>query len=534
MDNTLADGRYELLHKLGEGGMATVWRAHDHRLGVERAVKILIAGHERSTALTERSRREARLMAQLEHPNIVQVHDVGEHEGRTWVVMSLVERGSLADHVKRFGPMPPRLASRVIEGVLQALVAAHELGVIHRDIKPHNVLVDRLGNVRLADFGIAMASGEDPLTRTGALMGTWAYMPPEQRSSAKSVEPRSDLYAVGAMLLNLLRDIEPHDLHNAEAHEEQLEGVPDALAAFIIRCTRYQPAERFGSAASALTALRALDLPADPEGTPSLGTGWVAPGEYPPTEPRQTQETLLAYGTDPVPTGVTLGVDPDQPDDDGPVVDPEAPTALGAPTIVLGIDEEPPLFRGPPPRMPVGPLVAVLAVLLLAGPLVVVGGLGLVGQTLDTPPAPLPEPALTVPEPSVVEPVPTPVFAPSPAPTPAPAVPDPAPVVPPVEVEAPAPPPPEPPPEPVEPQVVAPVEAVETGQVMVFSLPASEVFIDGASHGSGRVRADLPYGAHRVRLVPGEGRPVERVLTVDGAGPVRFCWDFQEDAVCSR
>src|SRR5688572_6124940 len=126
--------------------MATVWRALDNRLGVERAVKILLRP-SRSVSKSHRARfdRESQVMARLEHPHIVAVHDVGEDDGHVWLVMSLLKRGSVAQHLARFGPMPARQACTVAMAVLDALVAAHAQGVVHRDVKPHNVLIDDRG-----------------------------------------------------------------------------------------------------------------------------------------------------------------------------------------------------------------------------------------------------------------------------------------------------------------------------------------------------------------------------------------------------
>ncbi|MEQ1572087.1 MAG: serine/threonine-protein kinase, partial [Myxococcota bacterium] len=261
---SVGDGRYELLEQIGEGGMASVWRAHDRRLGVERAVKLM---RPQLTSASARTRfdREARLMARLEHPHVVPVHDVGS-DGDVWyMVMSLLRSGSVAGHVDAFGPLAPRQACQVVQSVLDALQAAHAAGIVHRDVKPQNVLIDDRGEVRLADFGIARSTDRS-MTHTGAVLGTFAFMPPEQRVNSKDADARSDLYAVGALLVAVLLGELPQDLFHPAALAAQAERIPAPLRPFVERCTRFTPAERYDDAAAALAALRAAAeaLPPDP------------------------------------------------------------------------------------------------------------------------------------------------------------------------------------------------------------------------------------------------------------------------------
>ena len=253
--------------------MATVWRARDTRLGVERAVKILRSHLSEGKART-RMEREARVMAGLEHPHVTPIHDVGVDEHGIWIVMTLLSGGSVAERLGSGGPMRPREACRVALGVLSALEAAHAKGIVHRDIKPHNVLFDRDGGARLTDFGIARVASERGFTQTGAIMGTWAYMAPAQRVSARSADPRSDIYGVGALLAAMLTSHEPVDLHDPRGHAEQLAGIDPGVADVIKACTAFGISDRPNSAKAVQTMLRAAmaRLPEDPARIAGLDT----------------------------------------------------------------------------------------------------------------------------------------------------------------------------------------------------------------------------------------------------------------------
>ena len=156
----LADGRYRLITVLGVGGMATVYKAFDGRLQVPRAIKILSPELGLRPSLRARFESEASMMALLEHPNIVRIYDVGADGDRAYIVMELVDGGSLLDRVKTGGKLPPNLALRVTIDMLDALGVAHKRGVVHRDIKPHNILLSSDGNLRITDFGIARMQNE--------------------------------------------------------------------------------------------------------------------------------------------------------------------------------------------------------------------------------------------------------------------------------------------------------------------------------------------------------------------------------------
>ncbi|MEV6405935.1 serine/threonine-protein kinase [Streptomyces bobili] len=206
-------GRYRLEARLGRGGMGIVWRATDRLLGRRVAVKELVQDDalsaEQARARRDRTLREARAVAQLSHPHIIVVHDVVEEDERPYIVMELIEGGSLADRIAQRGPIDPREAARIGADLLGALRAAHAAGVLHRDIKPANVLVDSAtGRAVLTDFGIAQVAGATTLTETGSFVGSPEYTAPE-RMSGERTGPASDLWSLGALLCTALSGESP-------------------------------------------------------------------------------------------------------------------------------------------------------------------------------------------------------------------------------------------------------------------------------------------------------------------------------------
>jgi serine/threonine protein kinase len=311
----LCGGRYRLAEPLGQGGMATVWRAWDATLRVERAIKLLSPEKLEDPAARARFLSEARTMAGLDHPGVLRVHDLGQDGPWVYMVMELATGGSLWDWMQRHGPMPPRLAVRLLLPVAHALEAAHAAGVVHRDVKPRNIMLGSDGQPHLADFGIArVRHAADPgLTRTGSSLGTWGYMAPEQRKDARAVDARADVYALGATLWALLAGEVPVDLFAWDVAAD-LGEQPEPLLALIRRATRFDPGERFESMAVMATALTTLlqDLPPDPAGTPALAaptrpgsdalapTRTAAPSPPPPSRPRwpiAAAAIALALGT---------------------------------------------------------------------------------------------------------------------------------------------------------------------------------------------------------------------------------------------
>ncbi len=231
----------------------------DDLLHVHRAVKILHPKLAQNESIRTRFLSEARTMAALAHPNVVTVHDFGQEDKRIYIVMEWMGGGSLADLLERHGPLSPHTVIGYLLPVLDALTVAHERSIVHRDIKPDNVLLSDRGVPKLSDFGIAhVASMNRSLTRTGAAMGTWAYMAPEQRVDAKHADHRADIYAIGATLFNLITDREPLDLYATNLHAKLFAGVDDQLAALIRQATHYEPEDRYDSAEALAAALSAV------------------------------------------------------------------------------------------------------------------------------------------------------------------------------------------------------------------------------------------------------------------------------------
>ncbi|MER5375785.1 serine/threonine-protein kinase [Streptomyces sp. NPDC002553] len=212
-DGRVIAGRYRLETRLGRGGMGVVWRATDRLLGRRVAVKELVQDDALSAAEArgrrDRTLREARAVAQLSHPHIIVVHDVVEEDERPYIVMELVDGGSLADRIAEGGPVEPREAARIGADLLGALSAAHAAGVLHRDIKPANVLIEAgTGRAVLTDFGIAQVAGATTLTETGSFVGSPEYTAPE-RMSGERTGPASDLWSLGALLCTALSGESP-------------------------------------------------------------------------------------------------------------------------------------------------------------------------------------------------------------------------------------------------------------------------------------------------------------------------------------
>ncbi|MFE9885197.1 protein kinase [Streptomyces scopuliridis] len=208
----LLAGRYRLAESIGSGGMGKVWRAHDEVLHRVVAIKELTAGRYVSEAdravLHQRTQKEARAAARISHPGVVTVHDVLEHDGRPWIVMQYVDGPSLADAAKESGRIDHREAARIGLAVLGALRAAHAAGVLHRDVKPGNVLLARDGRVLLTDFGIAAIEGDSTITRTGELVGSIDYLAPE-RVRGGDPGPASDLWSLGVTLYTAVQGVSP-------------------------------------------------------------------------------------------------------------------------------------------------------------------------------------------------------------------------------------------------------------------------------------------------------------------------------------
>ena len=196
-------GRYKLVELLGQGGMATIFRGHDTQLGRDVAVKVLRAEYGRDPAFVARFRQEAQAAAALSHPNVVQVFDYGMESGDPFIVMEMIDGGDLAAVLKERGAFEPLAAARIAQQIYEALDAAHGRGIVHRDIKPTNVLLTSAGRVKVADFGIARAFSEAQLTMPGTTLGSVHYFSPEQ-ARGEMVTTASDVYSAGLVLFEML------------------------------------------------------------------------------------------------------------------------------------------------------------------------------------------------------------------------------------------------------------------------------------------------------------------------------------------
>jgi len=260
----LAGGRYVLERPLGHGGMAVVMLGRDTALDRSVAVKLLADSVRGDRDLRERFLREGRFAAQLSHPNVVAVYDSGEEDGQPYIVMEHVEGATLAEEVQRRGPLPPAEVAELGRQACAGLQHAHERGVVHRDVKPQNLLLDRRGTLKVADFGIARAGdGSATITQAGTLLGTAAYMAPET-VHGRPATPLSDVYSLGAVLYELATGKTPRqvttiaDLARDERTPlpgEHVDGLPPRLEATIMRCLDSDPARRPSSAADLGLAL---------------------------------------------------------------------------------------------------------------------------------------------------------------------------------------------------------------------------------------------------------------------------------------
>ena len=211
---TVLDDRYDVVRPLGSGGMGEVYLARDRVLGRDVALKVLRTQYAGDAEFAERFKREAMSAASLSHPNIIQVYDRGEtEEGASYIAMEYVPGGTLKERISREGPLEAADAARLGAQVAEALGAAHDRGMVHRDIKPQNVLLAARGGAKVADFGIARAGSSATISRTGSVMGTAAYMSPEQ-ALGKPATPKSDLYSLGVVLYEALTGELPYTADN--------------------------------------------------------------------------------------------------------------------------------------------------------------------------------------------------------------------------------------------------------------------------------------------------------------------------------
>jgi beta-lactam-binding protein with PASTA domain/tRNA A-37 threonylcarbamoyl transferase component Bud32 len=346
--NTLFDGRYRIIRKLGTGGMANVYLAEDEVLGRRVAIKILNDRHAGDDQFVERFRREAKNAASLSHPNIVSIYDRGEAEGTYYIAMEYLDGRTLKELITARGPAPIHLAIDYARQILAAIRFAHRHGIVHRDIKPHNVLVDGEGRLKVTDFGIARA-GTSQMTEAGSIIGTAQYLSPEQARGAP-VDQTSDLYSVGVVLYELLTGVVPFSGDTpVEIAMKHLSSVPDPPSAkraevprdldmVVMRALAKDPAERYHSAEEMDADLRRV----------SRGVA-ISPA---------TEEAATAIISRPPPTAVTE-------------VRPRQPVPYAPPAAYYDYDE--------PPRRAIWPWLVALFFVVAA----VVGGYFLYDQVQD-------------------------------------------------------------------------------------------------------------------------------------------------------
>jgi serine/threonine-protein kinase len=280
-EGTVIDGRYRVLSKLGAGGMADVYCAEDTHLGRKVALKLLHARFAQDQEFVERFRREASSAAGLQHPNVVGVYDRGEFEGTYYIAMEYCEGQTLKDVVARTALDPAR-AITITKQMLIAARFAHRRNVIHRDLKPHNVILDAEDNVKVTDFGIARAGASD-ITEVGAIMGTAQYLSPEQ-AQGRPVTEASDLYSIGVVLFEMLTGKAPfegdsavavalkHVNQQAPSPREAVPALPPELEAVVLKALAKDPAQRYGDADSFIKDLEVVEArlrqgPVDVEST---------------------------------------------------------------------------------------------------------------------------------------------------------------------------------------------------------------------------------------------------------------------------
>jgi eukaryotic-like serine/threonine-protein kinase len=298
MIGRLINGRYRLIAPLGEGGMATIWRAVDEQLDREVAVKLLREQFGSDAGFAARFRQEARAAGSLSHPNIVPVYDYGtDADGAQFIVMQLVEGDNLATLLRERDHLETDDAVRIALGVASALEAAHRRGLVHRDVKPGNILLTDDGDVKVTDFGIARAVAEASMTVTGTTLGSVHYFSPEQ-ARGDEVTGTSDVYALGIVLYEMLTGRRPFEGDSAAGvalkrlsedppPPSTYRPVPSGLSAIVMRALQREPVDRFPDAGSFAEALRLWQR--DPSaasaamaGMPAVSDGEAEPQAAPP------------------------------------------------------------------------------------------------------------------------------------------------------------------------------------------------------------------------------------------------------------
>ncbi|MDQ3454060.1 MAG: serine/threonine protein kinase, partial [Actinomycetota bacterium] len=270
-DGRVVAGRYTLRSPVGRGGMGTVWRASDLLLGRDVAIKEVVYPDyltaEDHALLRERTMREARAAARFTHPNVTTVHDVVEEDGRPWIVMEFVPSRTLAQLVHEQGPLPVERVARIGMDLIDALQAAHQAGIVHRDVKPGNVLIDAQWRAWLTDFGIATSSLDSSITTEGVLLGSPSYMSPERARNEQSGPP-GDLWSLGATLYTAVEGRPPFERGEAMATLLAVANEPPnppaaagSLAPVLLGCLTKEPTQRMDAEQVRSALARALRDP---------------------------------------------------------------------------------------------------------------------------------------------------------------------------------------------------------------------------------------------------------------------------------
>lgn len=276
---TVLDGRYRLGAMIARGGMSTVYRGLDTRLDRPVAVKVMSPQYVADPTFLSRFEREARLAASLGHPGVVAMYDQGQDGDLVFLVMELVDGGTLRDLIRERGPLPVPVVLAVLDPLLDALAAAHAAGLVHRDVKPENVLISARGSVKIADFGLVRAVGSQTVATGDVILGTVAYLSPEQVATGVS-DARTDVYAAGIVAFEMLTGRPPFEGDNpmsvayqhvhsdVPAPSTRVDDVPAQLDELIVAATARNPDDRPRDASAFLAELRdvrtALHLPIVP------------------------------------------------------------------------------------------------------------------------------------------------------------------------------------------------------------------------------------------------------------------------------
>jgi len=264
---TMLSGRYEVLKRVGSGGMADVYMAKDHKLNRNVAVKVLKSEYVEDEKFLRKFETEAQAVARLSHPNIVNIYDVGIEDGINYIVMELAEGITLKEYIRKKGYLTPKETVEISTQIASAISHAHKNHIIHRDIKPQNILVSDTGIIKVTDFGIAKATSSNTVTSTATAMGSVHYISPEQ-AKGRFCDEKSDIYSLGITMYEMVTGHVPFDhengvtialmhLQNEITPPSQIrDGIPDSLEKIILKCTMKKPEERYQTADDLIADLR--------------------------------------------------------------------------------------------------------------------------------------------------------------------------------------------------------------------------------------------------------------------------------------